>query len=69
MAGVGELAGPVDDRAAVRASIHRMIREAQPWDHFLLIVAGFPNRTIAQTQFVVDCCREMGGCPNSEERQ
>lgn len=58
MAGVQQLAGPMDDRAAVRASIHRMIREAEPWDHFILSVAGYPNRTMDQTKFVVDCCRE-----------
>ena len=60
MAGVGQLAGPLDDRAAVRQSIHDMIREAQPWDHFILGLAGYPNRTMEQTQFVVDCCREIG---------
>ena len=58
MAGVSQLAGPMGDRAAVRASIRRMIREAEPWDHFILGVAGYPNRTMEQTRFVVDCCRE-----------
>ena len=60
MAGVQQLPGPMDDRAAVRASIHQMIREAEPWDHFILGVAGYPNRTMEQTKFVVDCCREVG---------
>jgi len=59
-AGVQQLAGPMDDRAAVRAGIHQMIREAEPWDHFILGVAGYPNRTMEQTTFVVDCCRELG---------
>ena len=63
MAGVQQLAGPMNDRAAVRASIHQMIREAEPWDHFILGVAGYPNRTMKQTKFVVDCCRELGGSP------
>ena len=61
MAGVQQLAGPMDDRAAVRASIRQMIREAQPWDHFILGVAGYPNRTMEETTFVVECCRELGG--------
>ena len=60
MAGVQQLPGPMDDRPAVRASIHQMIREAEPWDHFILGVAGYPNRTMEQTKFVVDCCREVG---------
>jgi hypothetical protein len=58
IAGVNQLAGPMDDRAAVRTSIHRMIRDAEPWDHFILNVAGYPNRTMEQTRFVVDSCRE-----------
>lgn len=60
MASVGQLAGPMDDRAAVRQSIHDMVRQAEPWDHFILGLAGYPNRTMEQTQFVVDCCREIG---------
>jgi len=65
MAGLQQLAGPMDDRAAVRASIHRMIREAEPWDHFILGLAGYPNRTMDQTRFVLDCARELGGSPES----
>ena len=61
IAGLGILAGPMDDRAGVWASVHRMIREAGPGDHFILNVAGYPNRTMEQTKFVVDCCREAGG--------
>lgn len=61
MAGVNPLAGPMDDLAAVRAEIHQMIREAGAGDHFILGVFGFPHRTLEQTKFVVDCCRELGG--------
>ncbi len=57
-AGVDQLAGPMEDRGAVRASIDNMINEAEPWEHFILGVACYPNRTIEQTKFVVDCCRE-----------
>lgn len=63
IAGVEQLAGPMDDRPAVRHSIHRMIDEARPWDHFILNVAGYPHRTVEQTRFVVECCREIGGRP------
>jgi len=61
MAGVNQLAGPMDDRAAVHEDIQRMIRDAGAGDHFILGVAGYPNRTMEQTKFVVDCCRELGG--------
>jgi hypothetical protein len=61
LAGVQALAGPMEDRKAVRAEIHQMIREAAPWDHFMLGLAAYPNRTMEQTRFVVDCCREAGG--------
>ncbi len=63
VAGVQQLAGPIDDPAAVRASIKRMIDEARPWDHFILSVAGYPHRTVEQMRFVVDCCREASGAP------
>ena len=63
MAGVQQLAGPMDDRSAVRESIRGMIREAEPGDHFILGVAAYPNRTMEQTKFVVECCREFGGGP------
>ena len=68
MAGIQQLAGPMDDRAAVRASIHQMIHEAEPWDHFILGVAGYPNRSMEQTKFVVDCSRELGGSPGRHAR-
>ena len=63
LAGLGILSGPMDDRAAVRGSIRRMIAEAGPGDHFVIGAAGYPNRTMEQTKFVVDCCREFGGQP------
>jgi hypothetical protein len=59
-----ELSGPQEDRAAVRGNIHRMVREAEAGDHLVLAVAAYPNRTMAQTKFVVDCCREAGGNPH-----
>jgi hypothetical protein len=62
MAGTGGiLAGPMGDRNAVRKAVHTMLREGEPWDHFITGVTAFPHRTMEQTRFVVDCCREVGG--------
>ncbi|OGV63051.1 MAG: hypothetical protein A2498_13695 [Lentisphaerae bacterium RIFOXYC12_FULL_60_16] len=57
-AGLQQLAGPMQDRKAVRVDIQAMLREARPWDHFILGIAGYPNRTMEQMRFVIDCCRE-----------
>lgn len=60
MAGTGGiLAGPMDDRGAVRRAIHAQILEARPWDHFITGVTAYPHRTIEQARFVADCCREV----------
>ncbi|OQB37777.1 MAG: hypothetical protein BWY09_01521 [Candidatus Hydrogenedentes bacterium ADurb.Bin179] len=48
----------MDDRAAVRASVRQMIGEAEGGDHFILNLAAYPNRTMEETRFVADCCRE-----------
>ena len=61
MSGVQQLAESLEDRAAVQASIGDMIEQAKPWDHFILGLAAYPNRTMEQTRFVVECCREFGG--------
>jgi len=61
IAGLQQLVGPMADQASVRESIHGMIRQAEPWDHFILNVAAYPHRTMDQTRFVVECCREVGG--------
>jgi len=63
IAGLGILSGPMEDREAVRESIHGMVHEAGAPGHLILSVAGYPNRTMEQTKFVVDCCREVGGPP------
>jgi len=58
IAGLKQLAGPMGDRAAVRASIAQMVREAEPWDHFIANLAAYPDRAMEQTRFVLDCFRE-----------
>lgn len=63
IAGLGLLCGPLDDREAIRAEIQQMVDEAAPGDHLVLSVAAYPNRTMEQTRFVVECCREAGGRP------
>jgi len=65
IAGLGSLlSGPLDDRAGVRADIHRMVAEGWPGNQLIINLAAYPNRTVEQTQFVVDCCREVGGYPS-----
>ncbi len=58
--GVGSFES-MENRDAVRSQIHSLIEEARPWDHFIFGVAAFPNRTIEENRFMVDCCRELGG--------
>jgi len=58
IAGLQQLTEPMDDRAAVRASVAQMVREAGRGDHFIMNLAAYPNRTMAQTKFVLDCFRE-----------
>jgi len=48
-----------DGAAVVRECIHRVIRQARPYDRFIPNVACCPNRTVDQTRFVVDCRREI----------
>jgi len=59
IAGLKQLSGPMDDRAAVRASIAQMVREAEPWDHFIANLTAYPDRTMEQTRSVLDCFREF----------
>ncbi len=59
IAGLKQLSGPMDDRAAVRASIAQMVCEAEPWDHFIANLTAYPDRTMAQTRFVLECFREF----------
>ena len=59
IAGIVQLAGPMDNPEKVRADIKQMLREAAPGDHFILGVTAYPNRTIEQTRFVIECCRNF----------
>ena len=57
-ASVGAMADEQWDPVGVRASIRQLYADAAPGDHFILGLAAFPHRTMAQTQFVADVCRE-----------
>jgi hypothetical protein len=57
-AGLMQLAGDMSDRQAVARSIRRMFEEATPGDHFILGLAGEPEKTMEQTAFIVNECRK-----------
>lgn len=50
------------DRTAIRKEIYQLSKEAEPYDHFIIRIAGYPNRTIEETKFAVDCYRELLQC-------
>jgi len=58
IAGLSQLAGPMGDRAAVHASITQMVRDAEPWHHFIANLVAYPDKTMEQTKFVLNCFRE-----------
>lgn len=61
IAGLGQLAGSMADRDAVRASIRGMFEGAGPGDHFILGLAAYPDKTMEQTRFIVEECRKHQG--------
>jgi hypothetical protein len=56
--------GPLEDREAVCEAIREMVGEGQG-EQLILNVVAYPHRTMAQTRRVVNCCREIGGQPDS----
>ena len=58
IAGLTQLFGDMTDCAAVAASIGRMFEESAPGDHFVLNLAGDPEKGMAETRFIVDECRK-----------
>ena len=61
IAGLMQLFGPMEDRQAVKASVHEMFEGAAPGDHFILSVAADPGRTMDQTRQLVDMAKEYQG--------
>ena len=57
VAGTVPLSNPTWDEAQLRAGIRQMFEEAAPGGHFILNLAAFPHRTMAQTRILVDECR------------
>lgn len=58
IAGLKQLAGPMDDREAVRSSVREMFGDAGPGDHLVLWLAAYPDKTVDQTQFLLEQCRK-----------
>jgi len=58
IAGVKQLAGPMDDPESVRTSIRDMFERTAPGDHMVFNLAGYPDKTMEQTQLVVRECRK-----------
>lgn len=51
--------------AAVRASIQQMYEGAGDGAAFIMCICAYPHRTMEQTKFIVDCCRECGYIPHA----
>lgn len=60
-----QLFGQMDDRDAVARSIRTMFEGAEPGDHFILSLAADPNKTMKETQFVLDECRKYQRIPKN----
>lgn len=56
--GFVQLFGNMDDRAAVADSVHAMLDEAGPGDHFLPVLAADPEKTLEDMAFIVEVCRQ-----------
>ncbi|NQU12432.1 hypothetical protein HQ590_16675 [bacterium] len=57
-AGLVQLFGDMRDRAAVARSIDAMFEQAAPLDHFILCLAGDPEKTMDDALFVVNQCNQ-----------
>ena len=60
-AGLSQLFGNMDDRAAVAGNIGETFRGNAGSGALILGLAGDPETTMADTQFVLDCCRPHQG--------
>lgn len=58
IAGLMQLFGNMDDRAAVADSIATMFDEATPGDHFILNLAGDPGKGMEETGFIAEECKK-----------
>jgi hypothetical protein len=59
----GQLSSPRFDRTAACANARQVVREAAPYDHFILGLSSWPHRTVEEMKFVLDCCRELSPRP------
>ncbi len=58
IAGVAAMADESWDPETMRAGVRQLFTDARPGDHFILGLAAYPHRTMAQTQAVVAECRK-----------
>jgi hypothetical protein len=59
LVGLVQMFGNMDDRPAVAASIAEMYAQAAPGDRVIFHVAADPEKTMADTAFVVDECKRQ----------
>lgn len=58
IAGLCEMGELRWDPETIRSVVREMFTGAAPGDHFIFGIAAYPHRTMAQTRFAVECCRE-----------
>lgn len=56
--GAAPLGGNMDDRAAAAENIREMFDGAGDRDRFVIGIAGYPDKTMEQTQFIVNECKK-----------
>jgi len=54
------MADPNWDVAAARAAVQQEFAQAGNGDHLIICLCAYPHRTMEQSKFVADCCREFG---------
>ncbi len=57
LTGIGKFYDTGKDRAAIRADLHRFLRETAPWDHLVLGNGG--RNTVTAQKFLLECVREL----------
>lgn len=58
IAGAGPMGNDMSDRAAAAAELKGMFEEAGDKKRFIVGISGYPDKTVEQTQFVVNECRK-----------
>jgi len=66
IAGAAPLSGNMDDRTAAADTIREMFEGAGEGDRFVVGIAAYPDKTMEQTQFIVDECRKYQNVLNPD---